>query len=245
MIPLRDDNPTFNKPVVIYMIIGVNIAAFALLQGLSFEPMLSKSICRFGLIPAELLGRVNDGTLVQLGPQFWCETGGFWTNLTPLTSMFMHGGWFHIIGNMWFLHIFGDNIEDAMGTVRFTIFYLLCGLAAAAAQIMTDPNSLIPMVGASGAIGGVMGAYALLYPKARVLTLVPLGFILTTISIPAVFLLGLWFIIQLVSGLPTLSSQQAGVAFWAHIGGFTAGLLLVKPFLAKNRRRPKVVRVRK
>ena len=149
---------------------------------------------------------------------------------TVLTSMFMHGGWFHILGNMWFLWVFGDNIEDVMGPFRFIAFYLLCGAAAAFAQILTDPSSPIPMVGASGAIGGVMGAYALLYPRAHVHTLIFLGFYITTIAVPAMFMLGYWFLIQIIGGLPGLGSSGGGVAFWAHIGGFVAGLVLVKFF---------------
>jgi membrane associated rhomboid family serine protease len=139
--------------------------------------------------------------------------------------MFMHAGWFHIVGNMWFLWIFGDNVEDAMGTFRFIVFYLLSGLAAAGVQILSDPGSVVPMVGASGAIGGVLGAYARLYPRARVQTLIFLGFYVTVISVSAVFMLGYWFLIQLVSGLLD-TSGTGGTAFWAHIGGFAAGLLL-------------------
>ncbi|MCZ6890272.1 MAG: rhomboid family intramembrane serine protease, partial [Gammaproteobacteria bacterium] len=133
-------------------------------------------------------------------------------------------------GNMWFLYIFGDNIEDIMGPVRFVIFYLLCGLAAAFAQIFTNVESIVPMVGASGAIGGVMGAYALLYPRAKVQTLIFLGIFVTTITVPAIFMLGYWFVIQILSGLPALGRAGGGVAFWAHIGGFVAGLALVLLF---------------
>ena len=155
--------------------------------------------------------------------------------------MFMHGGWLHIIGNMLFLWVFGDNVEDVMGPFRFALFYLLCGLGAATTQILTDPSSLIPMVGASGAIGGVMGAYAILYPRARVHMLIVLVFYITTISIPAVLVLGYWFLLQLVSGLGSLGHSGGGVAFWAHIGGFVAGILLVfvfrRPDLLDARRR--------
>lgn len=231
MIPLRDDNPTIRRPVATYVLIGANLVAFVLLQGLAFEPMLTRSICRFGLIPGELLGSVEPGSLIRLGPQALCQLGDGWTYLTPLTSMFMHGGWFHIIGNMWFLHVFGDNVEDAMGSVRFALFYMICGLAAAAAQILTNTQSLVPMVGASGAIGGVMGAYALLYPKTRVHTLLILGFIITTASIPAVVMLGYWFLIQVIGGLPGMGAGHGGVAFWAHVGGFLAGLALIKLFV--------------
>ncbi|MDZ7735105.1 MAG: rhomboid family intramembrane serine protease [Gammaproteobacteria bacterium] len=154
----------------------------------------------------------------------------------------MHGGWFHIIANMWFLWVFGDNVEDAMGPFRFMVFYLLCGLAAATAQIAANPASEIPMVGASGAIGGVMGAYARLYPMVHVHTLIFLGFYITTIAIPAWVMLGYWFLLQLLGGLPALGATGGGVAFWAHIGGFVAGLILIGPmhrpdYLAEHRRR--------
>jgi membrane associated rhomboid family serine protease len=149
--------------------------------------------------------------------------------ITPLTSMFMHGGWTHIIGNMWFLWIFGNNVEDSMGSFRFAAFYVLCGLAAAAAQIFSDPASAVPMVGASGAIGGVMGAYVLLFPRVRVHMLIFLGFFITTVAVPAIFMLGYWFAVQLISGVAT-SSATGGVAFWAHVGGFVAGAALIYVF---------------
>jgi membrane associated rhomboid family serine protease len=147
--------------------------------------------------------------------------------------MFMHGGWMHIIGNMWFLFIFGNNVEDSMGSLRFLVFYLLCGFAAAALQVAFDPASSIPMVGASGAIGGVMGAYIVLYPRVNVHMLVFLGFFVTTFAMPAVFMLGYWFVLQLVSGLLS-PAEGGGVAFWAHVGGFAAGAVLI--FLFRNPR---------
>src|SRR5262245_34810730 len=149
--------------------------------------------------------------------------------------MFTHGGWFHIIGNMWFLWIFGNNVEDSMGRARFAVFYLLCGLAAAGAQILADPSSPIPMVGASGAIGGVMGAYVVLYPRVKIDMLLPIGFFITMVRVPAYFMLGYWFLLQILGGaVPALTGvAQGGVAFWAHVGGFLAGVLLV--FLFRNR----------
>jgi membrane associated rhomboid family serine protease len=144
--------------------------------------------------------------------------------------MFLHGSWMHLLGNMWFLWLFGNNVEDSMGRVRFVVFYLLCGLAAALGQILTDPGSPIPMVGASGAISGVMGAYLILYPKVRVFTLVPLGFFITSMALPAWVMLGYWFFIQFVSGLVSVGAESGGVAFWAHVGGFVAGVALVKLF---------------
>jgi membrane associated rhomboid family serine protease len=146
--------------------------------------------------------------------------------------MFMHGGWFHLIGNMWFLWIFGNNVEDSMGHLRFAVFYLLCGLAAAAGQILADPDSVVPMVGASGAIGGVMGAYIVLFPRVNVHMLLILGFFVTTIAVPAVFMLGYWLLLQLVGGFFAIGAESGGTAFWAHVGGFTAGTVLV--FLFRN-----------
>jgi membrane associated rhomboid family serine protease len=226
MFPLRDDNPTHITPVVTFVIIAINLLVWVLLQGMGGEPALSRSVCALGLIPGELLGRLRPGTQIAVGGDVACVIGApNW--LTPISSMFMHGGWFHIIGNLWFLWVFGNNVEDALGHGRYAIFYLLCGLAAAAAQTMTNPSSGIPMIGASGAIGGVMGAYAVRYPHARVMTLLILGFIIRTIWVPAWVMLGYWFFLQFLGGLPALSSEEGGVAFWAHIGGFAAGVALV------------------
>ena len=144
--------------------------------------------------------------------------------------MFLHGGWFHLIGNMWFLWLFGNNVEDSMGHVRYLVFYLLSGVAAAAAQTLVNPTSAIPMVGASGAISGVMGAYVVLYPRVRVHMLVVLGFFITRIAVPAFLMLGYWFLLQILGGLPTLGDEKGGVAFWAHAGGFIAGALLILVF---------------
>jgi membrane associated rhomboid family serine protease len=146
--------------------------------------------------------------------------------------MFLHGGWLHIIGNLWFLAVFGDNVEDAMGRIRFVFFYLLCGLGAAGAQILSDPSSQIPMVGASGAIGGVLGAYAFLFPRARVQTLIFLGFFIQRITVPAYFMLGYWFLLQFLGAIPSMGGHGGGVAFWAHIGGFVTGAVLM--FLFRN-----------
>jgi membrane associated rhomboid family serine protease len=152
---------------------------------------------------------------------------------TLITSMFLHGGWLHIASNLWFLWIFGNNVEDSMGHVRFALFYLLCGLAAAALQIVSDPDSGVPMVGASGAIGGVMGGYIVLYPRVNVHLLVMLGFYVTTVAVPAFWMLGYWLLMQLLGGLTSLGAQGGGVAFWAHIGGFAAGTALVLPFRSR------------
>jgi membrane associated rhomboid family serine protease len=229
VFPLRDDNPHFLTPIVTYTLIAANVLAWVLLQGMGSEPMLSSSVCRLGLIPAELL-QTAVGARFPVGEDAVCIVGDMPAWYTPLTSMFMHGGWMHLIGNMWFLWIFGNNVEDSMGHARFLVFYLLCGFSAAALQTFTDPDSIIPMVGASGAIGGVMGAYVLLYPRVNVHMLIFLGFYVTTIAVPAVFMLGYWFVLQLLSASASIGAEGGGVAFWAHVGGFVAGALLVLVF---------------
>jgi membrane associated rhomboid family serine protease len=233
VFPLRDENPHFTTPYATYGLIALNVLAWVLLQGFGTEPALSSSVCRYGLMPAELLDLVPAGTRFQVGPDTYCTVagGGSWGTL--LTSMFMHGGWMHLIGNMWFLWIFGNNVEDAMGHVRFVVFYLLCGLAAAGLQTAFQPDSLIPMVGASGAIGGVMGAYVLMYPRVNVDFFVVLGFYVNTIVVPAYFMIGYWFLLQVVSGAMSVGAEGGGVAFWAHVGGFVAGALL--SFVFRNR----------
>ena len=243
MFPIRDENPTLRLPVVTIALIATNVLAWLFVQGAGQERPLAESLCNFGLIPGELLGTMA-GASFPLAPGLVCTLDDTANPASLITSMFMHGGWFHIIGNMLFLWVFGDNVEDAMGRGRFAAFYVVAGLAAAAAQIATDIDSAIPMVGASGAIGGVMGAYALLYPRARVHVLVILVFYVTTVSIPAVFMLGYWFLMQLVSGFGSLGSTGGGVAFWAHIGGFVAGLALAHPlkrsdFLSARERLPR------
>jgi membrane associated rhomboid family serine protease len=224
VFPIRDENPTAHQPITTFVIIAANALVWGWLQGFGFGSALPESLCLHALIPGDLLGLVDPGTIIRVGPELGCRIDGDGSPLTLLSSMFMHGSWLHIIGNLWFLWIFGDNVEDVMGPLRFAGFYLLCGLVAAAAQVVTAPDSSVPMVGASGAIGGVMGAYARLYPRARVHMLVFFGFFVTTISVPALFMLGYWCLLQLVSGLPSLGDAVGGVAFWAHIGGFLAGV---------------------
>ena len=227
MFPIRDDNPHFTTPYATYGLIAVNALVWALLQGFGTEPALSSSVCQLGLVPADLLHTAPAGTSFPLTPDSVCTLSGDGSSWhTVITSMFMHGGWMHLIGNMWFLWIFGNNVEDAMGHFRFVLFYLLCGISAAALQTAFDPHSVIPMVGASGAIGGVMGAYVLMYPRVHVHLFVFLGFYATTFAVPAYFMLGYWFLVQLVSGSVAIGAQGGGVAFWAHVGGFLAGALL-------------------
>lgn len=232
MFPYKDENPTVITPLITIGIIALNVLAWVLVQGAGLsEAAMARSVCDLGLVPGELLGTAEPGTSVPLSRSFACVVDPQPSYVTVLTSMFMHGSWFHIIGNMVFLWVFGNNIEDAMGHTRFIVFYLLCGAVAAGAQIAVQPDSAIPMVGASGAISGVLGGYLLLYPRVRVHTLVFIGFYASTIALPAYVMLGYWILLQVLGGLPALAGMRSGgVAFWAHIGGFVAGLLLIKLF---------------
>jgi rhomboid family protein len=228
VLPYKDENPTVLTPVVTIGIIAVNVLAWLFVEGAGSGEAVAASVCQLGMIPAELFQTVAPGTRVPLGPGIACviDTPHY---ATVLTSMFLHGGWLHIIGNMWFLWIFGNNIEDSMGHTRFAVFYLLCGIVAAGAQLLTDPHSRVPMVGASGAISGVMGAYILLYPRVRVHTLVTLGFFVTSVALPAYVMLGYWFVLQVLIGM--VPHAAGGVAVWAHVGGFVAGIALIKLFV--------------
>jgi rhomboid family protein len=228
MFPYRDDNPTLGTPFVTLLFIVANTAVWVLVQGAGMEPSLSRSVCELGLIPGEFLGRVVEGISVPLGPDSECMLTGQSAWYTPVTSMFLHGGWLHLIGNMWFLWLFGNNVEDSMGHGRYLAFYLLSGVAAAGVQTYMNPASVIPMVGASGAISGIMGAYVVLYPRVRVHMLVVLVIFVTRIVVPAYLMLGYWFLLQLLGG--SAASGEGGVAFWAHIGGFLAGALLISLF---------------
>ena len=230
MFPIRDENPHFLTPWVTIGLIVANALAWLLVQGLGSDPALARSICLYGLIPGDLLNTVPPGTRFPLTQGTWCMLDASVPWHTPFTSMFLHGGWLHLLGNLWFLWIFGNNVEDSMGHGRFLVFYLLCGLAAAALQVWFNPSSAVPMVGASGAIGGVMGAYVLLYPRVKVHMLIFLGFFVTTFAVPAMFMVGYWFLVQLIGGFGSLGAQGGGVAFWAHIGGFVAGALLIPLF---------------
>lgn len=217
MIPLHDNNPTDIFP---YLTIGFIVACvLTFLWQVSLGPEGQQTVIyAFGFIPSVLLEGKALPPEIQIIP----------APLTLLTSMFLHGGWMHLIGNMLYLWIFGNNVEDAMGHSRFIVFYLVCGLAAALAQGLLAPNSEIPMVGASGAISGVLGAYLLLHPKARVLVAIPLGIFLYTTRLSAVLVLGFWFIFQLINSF-IAGTGGAGVAWGAHIGGFIAGMVLI-PF---------------
>ncbi len=219
MIPLHDDNPTRIRPVVTVSLIVVCTLVF--LWEVSLGPRMEAAIQLLGAVPAYVTG--------QTAPQAALLPP--WATL--ITAMFLHGGWMHLIGNMLYLWIFGNNVEDAMGHGRFLLFYLLCGLAASLAHVLLDPRSPIPMVGASGAISGVLGAYLLLYPFARVLVAIPLGFFIYTFWLPAAVVLGLWFLIQIAGSL-SAPTGQGGVAWMAHLGGFVAGMVLVLPFKRKD-----------
>jgi membrane associated rhomboid family serine protease len=232
VIPYKDDNPTVLTPVVTLGIIAVTSLVWLFLQGAGSEPRLSESVCQLGAIPAAIFGHPIEPVMTPRGPVMVCgpSAGGGW--YTVVTSVFMHGSWFHILGNMWFFWVFGNNIEDAMGHARFAGFYLLCGVLAALGQILTDPSSPLPMVGASGAISGIMGAYLVLYPRVRVHTIVFLGFFFTSITLPAYFMLLFWVGVQLLGSLPSLAGgpSSGGVAFMAHVSGFVLGALLIKLF---------------
>jgi membrane associated rhomboid family serine protease len=243
VIPLKDDVPTRTFPAVTVALIAINLAIYAYEFTLGVPAAPSRSaaaaaarayegfVYEFGLIPCRLSGACPSRltTLMTGAPDPW---------VTVLTSMFVHGSWFHVGGNMLYLWIFGNNVEDVMGRVRYLIFYLLCGVAAAAAQFLSDPRASVPMVGASGAVSGALGAYVLLYPQARVWTLVIFGFFVRFVPIPALVVLGFWIVVQVANGLLTFGrGEPGGVAFLAHVGGFLAGMVLVNVF----RQRPRIV----
>jgi len=218
MFPIADDNPRLETPIVTWSIIAVCVLVFfwQLSLGTTGGEI---AVYEYGMIPARLFGAA------QLQPELAAVPA--WA--TVFTSMFMHGGWLHIGFNMLFLWIFGDNVEDSMGHGRYLAFYLVCGVAAALAQAVVTPGSTVPMVGASGAISGVLGAYLLLHPHATVRTIVFLGVFATMLHLPAMIVLGLWFLMQLASAAFSTSGAP-GVAFWAHVGGFIAGMALVPLF---------------
>lgn len=218
MFPLKDNIPTVRKPIITLSLIIANALIFfyQLSLGENFNFLLFK----YGAIPFE----ITQGQEVTYKAAFPIP-------LTLFTAMFLHGGWMHVIGNMWYLWIFGKNVEDKLGHFKFFIFYILSGLAGSLVYIATNPSSQVPMIGASGAIAGVLGAYMIRFPQARVLTLIWFGFFIRIVAIPAVYVLGFWFIIQLLNGLPSIGANiTGGVAWFAHIGGFVAGMGLFKVF---------------
>ena len=225
MIPLKDDNPTHSTPIVTYIIIGICVVVF-LLELSSPYYKTGAIFYSWGVIPASLVHGVPIPDEIYRVPP----------TATLITSMFMHGGFMHLIGNMLYMWIFADNIEDEIGKVKFIIFYLLSGIAAALTQVFLNTESMIPMVGASGAIGGVLGAYIVNHPRAKVLVLIPLGFFSQIVKIPAIFVLGIWFILQFVNSAFT-SSAGGGVAYGAHIGGFVFGAVAILFFNRDYQRR--------
>jgi membrane associated rhomboid family serine protease len=221
VIPIRDTIPSRNAPIVTLGLIAVNILVF--LHEVALGPYLERFVYAYGLVPARLVYWPGNPLDVE---RF----------LPVLTSMFWHGGWMHLFGNMLYLWIFGDNVEDKLGHARFLLFYLLSGIAAALTQVALSPDSTLPTVGASGAIAGVLGAYLVSFPRGRVLTLVPIFFLPWLVEIPAVAFLALWFVGQLLSAFVSLGAPATGgVAWWAHVGGFVAGMVLVK-VMAPSRR---------
>jgi membrane associated rhomboid family serine protease len=232
VIPYHDENETQRPAYVTMALIALNVLAWLVVQGAGASLPLATSVCNLGLIAGELTGSAPAGAGIPIGEGLFCATDPGPQFSHVFTSMFLHGSWMHLIGNMWFLWLFGNNVEDSMSRGRFLAFYLFCGIAAALLQVVTDPASVVPMVGASGAISGVMGAYLVLYPRVRVFTLVPLGFMLTSMALPAWVMLLYWMLIQFVSGVTTIGAESSGggVAFWAHIGGFLAGVAMVWAF---------------
>ena len=232
MFPFHDENRTLRPAYTTVVLIAINVLVWLFLEGAGTALAVARAVCDLGLIPGELTGMLPPGTRFPLGEGLVCLTDPGRQISHVITSMFLHGSWMHLIGNMWFLWLFGNNVEDSMGHVRYVVFYLLCGTTAALAQVVANPASGIPMVGASGAISGVMGAYLVLYPFVRVYVFVFLGFFFTTLALPAWTMLLYWFVLQFIGGLAGLvaAKEGGGVAFWAHAGGFVAGLVLIKLF---------------
>jgi len=230
MFPYRDENQTQRPAYITIAFIALNVLVWVFVQGAGSPYPVAASVCNLGLIPGELMNTLPPGTSFEMGKDLVCLTDPGRQPWHLLTSMFLHGSWMHLLGNMWFFWLFGNNIEDSMGHARFVVFYLLSGLAAALVQVFLNPTSAIPMVGASGAISGVMGAYVVLYPRVKVYCLLPLGFFITTVALPAWMMLGYWMLLQFLGGVQSLAAEEGGVAFWAHVGGFAAGVVLIKLF---------------
>ena len=229
MIPLKDDNPISSRPIVTYFIIGMCVVVFFMQLG-SESYRTGQLFYSYGLIPSVLMGHDQLPMDLYAIPAY----------MTIFSSMFMHGGWMHLIMNMLFMWVFADNIEDNLGSRNFIIFYILCGIGAAMTHVLMDTHSQIPVIGASGAISGVLGAYIINHPKARILVLIPFFFIII-IKIRALYVLGYWFVLQFINSY-TASSQGGGVAYAAHIGGFVSGLILILFFNKKTKRKTKVIR---
>jgi len=230
MLPIKDDQPRYSTPFVTWFLIALNLLIFLFEASLDARS-LNLLIHQFGVVPYHLSVFLRGSTRYSLGQV-----------VVPFfTSLFLHGSWMHVLGNMWFLFIFGDNVEDYLGHFKYLIFYLLCGVPAMGAQVLVDLHSTAPALGASGAIAGVLGAYFVLYPKARVLT----WFFVFVVWVPAWIILGYWFVLNFLSGTATALAVQShatgGVAFWAHVGGFISGVLLVRVFGERRMRYPYAV----
>jgi membrane associated rhomboid family serine protease len=223
MIPLKDDIPAYRPPIVTVALICINCLIYFYL--LSLGDAYQLALVKWGTIPYEVTH------MQELTPELSSPI-----ILTLFTAMFLHGGLLHLGGNMLYLWIFGDNVEDQLGHAKFLVFYILCGLGASFLYVLTTPDSQVPMIGASGAIAGVLGAYVIRFPRARILTLIWFGFFIRIVAIPAFFVLGFWFILQLLFALPSIGSTSGGVAFFAHVGGFLAGIMLFKLFTVFSRR---------
>jgi membrane associated rhomboid family serine protease len=222
VFPLRDINPSRRAPAMTLMLIAVNVAVFLLELSLPPEE-LTAAMNIYGIVPARYFGAAPPAGPVHLLP------------LPLLTSMFLHAGWIHLISNLWILWIFGDNVEDRLGHLRFLVFYLGSGLAAGVVHLFTNMDSSLPTIGASGAIAGVMGAYFLLFPRARVLAVIPIFFWPFFVEVPAIVFMGFWFAGQFLSGLLSFGQTGGGIAWWAHVGGFVAGVVLCPVFLKRRR----------
>ena len=236
MIPIGDENPTLRTPIMTYALLAVTVATWVLFQGGGFDATrLAISVCDFGLVPAELTHGRPVGFRIPIGAGLDCSIDNSQINiLTPVLSMFLHGSWGHLLGNAVYFWVFGNNVEDSMGRFRFLVFYIICGLAAAVTHIFVDPTSPVPTVGASGAISGILGAYLVLYPRVHVKYLFIFIIFFKVFRLPAWAVLLWWFGMQVLTGLPQLNQVNpeisGGVAVWAHVGGFVAGVLLIKLF---------------
>ena len=239
MIPIKDTIQSRSFPLVTWLLIIANVLVFVLIELPLGQTQLNRLISIYGVTPnlcaAPILNGISTASIPGLGTLFQgCA-------IPLLTSMFLHGGWVHIIGNMWVLIIFGDNVEDRLGSMRFLVFYLICGVASGLTQAFIAPASQVPAIGASGAIAGVLAAYVVFFPRARVVTFIPLFILPWFVNIPALVFIAIWFLLQFFSGLLALSgAASGGVAYWAHVGGFVCGLLLVWIFAGGSKNRPKV-----
>jgi membrane associated rhomboid family serine protease len=234
VFPLRDENPTLSVPIVTVLLIATNVLVWLYVEGAGYSAhLLTDAVCRLGVVPADVTGLSRSSAFHVYGAAGQCAVPGLGL-VTVFTGMFLHAGWLHLLGNMWFLWIFGNNVEDVMGRTRFIVFYLLVGCVATAAHVISSPASTVPTVGASGAISGIMGAYLLLYPRVRIQTLFVFIIFLRVIPVPAWLVLILWFALQALTAYAT-PADTGGIAVWAHVGGFVAGVVLVRLFVDATR----------